>query len=177
MKSVNKRKNYLVDRKLQTRFIATFVISILVALFLFTAGSFAYFWAASMAGDNLFKEFITIDKQVFEEREVETNGQVSTVRYPTTKTIRGVRRWEIVFPPILINNLIILVVISIIGIFYSHRLVGPVYRMTADLKRILAGKGSRKIKLRKGDKFVELAETINKLIEQTDSRSQNGGDE
>ena len=165
MANTNKRKSYFIDRKFQSRFIVTFLISVMIALLIFSSGIVGYYWASSMAGDNIFKEFITIDKQVFETRQVEQNGEFKTVRIPTTKTMRGIRRWEIVVPPILINNLVILVVISVIGIFYSHRLIGPVYRMTVDLKRRLTGDDNVRIRLRKKDKYQELADTINGLLD------------
>ena len=63
---LQKRRTYIVDRAFQYRLIGMFLISIIMALILFSAGTVLYYWASSMAGDNLFKEFIDINKQVFE---------------------------------------------------------------------------------------------------------------
>jgi len=75
------------------------------------------------------------------------------------------KRYEIVFPTLLMNNLIIMILIMVIGIFYSHRMAGPIYRMEQDIKKVLAGEKDLRIKVRKKDKFKELAELINKLIQ------------
>ena len=121
-----------------------------------------YYWASSMVGDNLFREFFDINKQVF-VTEQSDNGEA--VRTSQTKTVHGVKRWEIVVPPILINNMLIMIVISVIGVFYSHRIVGPVYRINRDLQRVLDGEREVAVKLRGKDQFHELAKRVNVLID------------
>ena len=160
-KSLQKRKTYLVDRAFQYRFIGVFLFSTILALILFTGAVVLYYWASSMAGDNLFKEFIDINKQVYEFQDDDEGGQT---RVPTTETIYGVKRWEIVLPPILINNLFILIVISLIGILYSHRIAGPAHRITREIGRVLHGEAGVRVSLRKKDGLKELSERINDLL-------------
>ncbi len=156
-----KRKTYLVDRAFQYRFTGVFLLSTVLALILFTIAAVLYYWVSSMAGDNLFKEFIDINKQVYELKD---NGEGGQVRVPTTETIYGVKRWEIVLPPILINNLFILIIISLIGILYSHRIAGPAHKMTRELGRALRGEAGVRLSLRKKDGLKELSEKINELL-------------
>ena len=156
---------YVVDRGFQYRLVATFLLSTVLALLLFSAGTVFYYWAASMAGDNLFREFIDIRKQVYVTEEDET-GQ--PIRIPQTKTIYGVKRWEIIVPPILINNLFILIVIAVIGVFYSHRIVGPVHRINRDIQRVLDGEINVHVSLRRKDQFQGLAGRVNELIRALD---------
>ncbi len=80
------------------------------------------------------------------------------------KEIVGLKRHEIVLPPLLINNLLIMLLIIVVGIFYSHRIAGPMYRIETDIKRVLDGEKSVEIHLRKKDKFRSLAELVNQLI-------------
>ena len=159
-----KRKQYVVDRKFQFRMIASFLLSVLIALFIFTLFISLYFWAATMAGENLFKEFITIDKQVVEQRTVEVDGKLVTKDVSYTKTEEGVKRWEIVLPPLIINNLIIMIVISILGLRYSHRIAGPAYRIKEDIKRVIDDEESIQISLRKNDRLRELVGEVNRLL-------------
>ena len=156
-----KRRTYLVDRTFQYRFIGVFLLSTFIALVLFTGAVVLYYWASSMAGDNLFKEFIDINKQVY---ELQDDGEGGQIRVPTTETIYGVKRWEIVLPPILINNLFILIVISLIGTLYSHRIAGPAHRITRELGRVLHGEAGVRISLRKKDDLKELSARINDLL-------------
>ena len=158
----NKRKSYVIDRTFQYRLIGTFLVSIVIALILFTSGTVLYYWASSMVGDNLFREFIDINKQVFVSQP---NAEGELIRTPEIKTIYGVKRWEIIVPPILINNFLIMIVVSIIGLFYSHRIVGPIYRMNRDLQRVLDGEEGVRVALREKDQFQGLAGRVNSLLD------------
>lgn len=166
----NKRKQLVVDKGFQFRFVSTFLFSILGALILFSALVGAYYWLSSMAGENLFKEFITIDRQVIEKQTVVEDGVEKIVEVPSTKTIVGLKRWELVLPAILVNNLVIMIIVSVIGIYYSHRIAGPVYRINEDIKRSLEGESEVRIKLRGKDGLQELANMVNLLIEQLDQQ-------
>ena len=161
-----KRRTYVVDRVFQYRFIGMFLFSIIISLFLFSGGTVLYYWASSMAGDNLFKEFIDINKQVYEIQE-DADGE--RVRVATTQTVHGVKRWELIVPPILINNLFMLIVISVIGVIYSHRIAGPVYRINRELRRTLDGEKGVRISLRKRDKLRDVSMRINALLAEYDT--------
>jgi methyl-accepting chemotaxis protein len=167
-----KRKQLVVDRSFQFRFVSTFLFSILGALVLFSLFVGGYYWLSTMAGENLFKEFITIDRQVIIEKELIENGVARSVRVPTTETIVGVKRWELVLPAILVNNLIIMILVSIIGIYYSHRIAGPVYRINLDIRRILDGETGVRIRLRSNDGLQDLARMVNLLAERLEAAEQ-----
>ena len=51
------------------------------------------------------------------------------------------------------------------GLYFSHKMAGPVYRFKAELKRIEEGKRVREIVLRKGDDFQDVAESLNRALE------------
>ncbi len=72
------------------------------------------------------------------------------------------------FPPILVNDLVIMLLLIIAGIFVTHRIAGPVYRVQCDIDRVLAGEKNVRVRFRKRDAFPELAEKVNKLIERID---------
>ena len=165
-KDRQKRKTYVVNRAFQYRMIGAFLLSIIAALVVFSGGMVLYYWASSMAGDNLFREFIDINKQVFEIREDE---QGNSIKVPTTKTIYGVKRWELIVPPILLNNLFMLIGVSIIGIFYSHRIAGPIFRVNRELQRALDGEKNVRITLRQKDKLQEMTNRINQILAELDA--------
>ena len=153
-----KRKNYIIDRKFQYRFITSFLLWILIALVLFSAGFGAYYWIRYMAGDNIFSEFIFIQK------EVRTYDEDGNVVGSQSEILPPVNRIELILPAILINNLIIIVIVSTIGLFYSHRIAGPAYRMVKDIDRVLEGERGVVVRLRKTDKLKDLAEKLNQLL-------------
>lgn len=76
----------------------------------------------------------------------------------------GLQRLESIFAVVLINDLVVMVLIAAFGIFYTHRIAGPVYRMVQDISRALGGEKGVQIKLRRHDNFEDLAENINRLL-------------
>lgn len=57
-----------------------------------------------------------------------------------------------------------LVVIGIFGIFFLHRVAGPVYRFRKIFMRINDGEFPHFVRLREGDFFTETAAEINQLV-------------
>ncbi|MBN1412410.1 MAG: hypothetical protein JW969_16300 [Spirochaetales bacterium] len=168
-KEFNKRRNYVIDKNFQFRFIATFILLIVGSLLIFTGGFACFYWINYMAGDNIFSEFLVIYKQV---PDLDDNGEprlgVDGNQIMKTMELPPINRLEIVLPPILINNVIIVLMISIIGIFYSHKIAGPAYRIEKEIAQVLDGKTGIKIRLRKTDKLKTLAEKVNLLIAELD---------
>jgi methyl-accepting chemotaxis protein len=83
----------------------------------------------------------------------------------------GIARPELllaILPPLLLNDLAIMVLVIVVGIFTTHRIAGPVYRLESDIERALSGERGVRVRLRKGDAFPELAEKVNRLIERID---------
>ncbi len=167
--AAKKRKQIVIDKNFQYRMVSAFLFSILAALLIFSLLIGGYYWLSSMAGENIFKEFITIDRQVTRETTVIENGVEKIVKVPATESIVGVKRWEIVLPVILVNNLVLMVVFSFLGLRYSHRIAGPVYRISKDIDRVLQGEQGVRVKLRSKDRLQELSIQVNRLIEKTES--------
>ncbi len=69
-----------------------------------------------------------------------------------------------VLPWLLLNDLAIMVLVIVVGIFATHRVAGPVYRMERDIERVLAGERGVTIRLRRTDAFPGLARRVNQLI-------------
>ena len=63
------------------------------------------------------------------------------------------------------NLLLISPLIFILGLLFSHKIAGPVYRIEKTLGDISKGNLGLKIRLRDGDELVDLAHTINNLVE------------
>lgn len=63
------------------------------------------------------------------------------------------------------NLLFISPLIFILGLLFSHKIAGPVYRIEKTLGDISKGNLGLKIRLRDGDELVDLAYTINNLVE------------
>lgn len=56
--------------------------------------------------------------------------------------------------------------IIVLGLYFTNRVFGPIFRLHSEIKSFRAGRPCRTIKLRDGDHFNELIDDWNKLIEQ-----------
>lgn len=164
-----RKRNARLDAGLQGRLIGRFVIAIALSSSIFTLGFVAYYWFAYIAGDNLFREFVVVYRQqeriepvVVDDREIERRSYAAEALPQTT-------RWRLIIPPLILNNLLIAVVLSILAIRYSHNIAGPIYRMSTDIRRALTGARGVRIRLRRQDELKELAVRINDLLETLDA--------
>ncbi|MBT3984116.1 MAG: methyl-accepting chemotaxis protein [Bacteriovoracaceae bacterium] len=62
-------------------------------------------------------------------------------------------------------SLMVTAVMGIIGLYISHRVAGPLYRLKIHMDQISEGGERTGVKFRKGDFFTELASSFNKMIE------------
>jgi methyl-accepting chemotaxis protein len=75
---------------------------------------------------------------------------------------------QLIMPPLLVNDLAIMILVVAVGILTTHRIAGPVYRMQSDIERVLSGELHARVRLRRGDAFPELADKVNELIARLD---------
>jgi methyl-accepting chemotaxis protein len=78
----------------------------------------------------------------------------------------------VILPPLLLNDLVIMVLFIVLGILATHRIAGPVYRIEIDIDRVLAGEKGVRVRTRRRDAFPDLAERVNELIERIDDSRQ-----
>jgi len=58
-----------------------------------------------------------------------------------------------------------IILIGLFGIFFLHRIAGPVYRFRRTLQQVSKGEVPEEVRLREGDFFVETAEDLNHLLQ------------
>lgn len=149
--------------------IVRFMLVLLVAFIVSTAGFALYYWVAYSAGDNLFREYVVVYRQVKTVKETDVNGQSVQQRYYETQAMPPTSRWHLILPAVLVNNVVILISLGLMALWYSHKFAGPAYRIKEIISRSLAGENEMRIHLRDHDELKDLAEQINKLLERIDS--------
>lgn len=158
------RLKYLVSHNIQTRFIISFVTGVVIVFILVTAGFVGASWAANNLGDGKTEEIFTLSTRIPSGEFI--IDPVTGEKEPAyMQKISILWRWEIVTPAILINNLLILIVLIVGGIMYTHRIAGPLYNINRSLQRALHGKLHHEIRLRKKDLLHETVGLINQVLE------------
>lgn len=167
----HRRTRRFIDVQLQSRLIVRSVGAIVLSTVLFSIGFLAFYWLSYIAGDNLFKEFIVVYKQIETAEEVDLGGRTVERRSYGVEAQPETSRWRLILPPLVINNLLIALVLSAFAVWYSHKIAGPVFRISSDIREALLGKRGVRITLRKRDELKVLAVQINRLLEELDAAS------
>ena len=79
------------------------------------------------------------------------------------------KKWSLTFI-FLISSVGLFVAIFIAGLYLSHKLAGPVYRIEKWVNEVVSGQTNEKLSFREHDFFPEMAENINKLKDYFESR-------
>ncbi len=87
------------------------------------------------------------------------------------KDIKGIYdRFDLILWPLVTNTLIFILITIVFGIFYSHRLAGPIYRINISLERIITGDLDFQVRLRRTDAFQHIGERLNALLDRSARR-------
>ena len=131
-----KRRNYFIDRKLQTKYIIVTLLLLLVYTALFVV--------------ILFTPYI-IPLQM--DYSLEEQSRAARMLLALHKSV-----WPALG--------LVIVIMSGLSIFVTHRVAGPVYRLRKALSEVAAGNLNFTIKLRKNDDLQDLAADMNLVVEE-----------
>jgi methyl-accepting chemotaxis protein len=175
-----KRRNYVIDRRLQFGMISLFLTAVLIALFVTSTGFVVYFWARYASAEAGSREYFIVytagsersgargidgaDGRAANEGGANENGIDGSAEETGAAAVRTTRM-EVVLPPLLINNLCIMILIAILGVFFSHRIAGPLYRIQLVITAALEGDHEQRVHLRPRDFGGELADKVNELLD------------
>jgi methyl-accepting chemotaxis protein len=73
---------------------------------------------------------------------------------------------QLLLPWLLIVNLIGLIVVIILALFFTHKIAGPVYHLIVDLKKLKDGDLTAQTVFRKGDRLKDVASAMSEAAEQ-----------
>lgn len=163
----NLRKNFLIDRTLQYGAIAQVLSLMVVIIVIFTVGSYFFFWLVYESGNYNYKENIIVYQQIEVTKTVFIDNVPQEQRYFESVAQEPVSRFELLLPSLLINNILVMIVLTFLGIGFTHRFAGPAYRIQKDLHTYMTDDASIRIHLRQHDALQGLARTINELLDET----------
>lgn len=145
------RFRYFIDKPFQTKFILRFVLVILLGLTV-TMGILAYY------SQTKFQEGIYLK---YEKIDTITKGGVPQA---VPKKIMTFNRLQLFWRPVVFVSVFYMVLLIIFGLFYSHRMAGPLYRIQKNLQGFIEGDDLKDIRIRKNDHFQELVTLLNQLL-------------
>ncbi|MGA2775900.1 MAG: methyl-accepting chemotaxis protein [Candidatus Omnitrophota bacterium] len=134
----NKRRNYFIDKRFQSDFILKFCTLVITSSVI--SGLIIYLMSRST---------------------------LTTVFDNSRLTIKSTA--DFILPAVLLASAIVIVLIGLatvwVTIFTSHRIAGPLYRMTKDIEEVAGGNLKKRFSLRNHDELKRLAASFDKMTE------------
>ncbi|MEM7816571.1 MAG: methyl-accepting chemotaxis protein [Candidatus Aenigmatarchaeota archaeon] len=134
----NQRRNYFIEKSFQTKFILKFCLVVLVSFFI--VGVLLFF---------LLQNSTTV---VIENTKVKVKTTADFIL------------------PILIQTLIVVsifsaILVSLITLFVSHKIAGPLYRLKREIKKLESGDLNADFRIRSTDQLQDLASALKDMRE------------
>jgi methyl-accepting chemotaxis protein len=133
----NRRRNYYIDKEFQNKFIVKFCLLVILGMII--------------SGALLF---------------LMSQGTVTTVFENSRLKIKSTA--DFILPSILASSVVVVILIGfatiIVALYASHKIAGPLYRVSMDLKKVTAGDLTVKFGLREHDQLQALAENIDETV-------------
>jgi len=129
-----KRTKYLISTKLQLKYVGLILLLMFVTAII--CSYFVYYTVMVLMGEKL--------------ASVYPQGRLMAII--NTVNLRMLMLLALVTP-----------VVAMIGIYLSHKIAGPIYRIEKFLGDMAAGNFASRIVLRKGDELVSIADKVNVL--------------
>jgi len=142
MLAMRKRKiaNYLINPRFQGRFLLNMLsLALIVLVIIFAANSYFF--------------------HVFEQKGHSLGLPADHVFF---KFITS--QQETMLSIFLATGVVVVLLITIQGLRYSHKIAGPLYRLNQDMKSMATDGTLKTIKFRTGDYFPEIEQSFNQLI-------------
>ena len=161
-----RRRTLTVVDRIGTRS-ATDVLIILAISFGLAIAGVSVYQSMIVSGEFVvvYRETVTVEEATVDGREIERRGS-------TIEAVAETTRLGLLLPVLAAQNLALLIGIAAAALYRGHRISGPVYRMSTDIRRAMSGERSVRIALREHDQLQDLALRINSLLAALDAASQ-----
>lgn len=133
---MSQRKNYFIEKGMQSKFIVTLMLLI--------------FLVSVITVCNVYVIYEYVHSNAVQ-------GQADQSFFSVAFNLMGYRLFLI--------GLVNIIIVAIIGVFYSHQFAGPSYKIERCIKQIAEGDLSFKVTLRKSDTMHNIAESLNVMVD------------
>lgn len=157
------RWRYFIDKPFQLRFLAKFAILILVG----AAISIGVLFALQQTQFNELFYFQLNDPDVIASKTIAMGGDYVNAYFNMNDSYTI---FDFQLMPIVYTSILYLALILIFGLFISHKMAGPVYRIKKTLSEINEGNiklEDVKFQLRQRDELHDLVDALNEFLDKT----------
>lgn len=171
-----KRRNYFISPSIQLKYILmsvlpASVIGIYATLFLFRTGELLMLREERMLSVEISGYICTVSMVTKDIPSIE--GKRRMVRFledlnylqrdSKKRYSRNIKFLKEVKNVLLFGEALIFLCVGFLALIYSHRIAGPIFRISRYLRMLIEGKEIPPVKVRHYDEFKEVAELLDKL--------------
>ena len=132
----NKRRIYIINKKFQFKYLFIILSVMLISVMAVTFSTFYVVW------NSVLNEFLSVP---------EVSSRLGEILFRTSRLI-------------LVPVFLLAAIFTFAGVFLSHKIAGPIYRVERVAEEIGKGNLGIKVKFRKGDDLHHLADSLNKML-------------
>ena len=133
---MSQRKNYFIEKGMQSKFIVTLMLLIFLVSVITVCNVYVIY------------EYVHANAIA---------GQNDQGFFSVAFNLMGYRLFLI--------GMVNIIIVAIIGVFYSHQFAGPSYKIEKSIRQIAEGDLSFKVTLRKSDTMHNIAESLNVMVD------------
>ena len=183
MKSKNRRKRFLIHKKMQLHYVLYIAVTLTIVSAVGMTGIYFGIWGSivtAFSEDSLRQSMITA-AQISEYEQARRRRTDAGLRLPSVRIFRETallseRQKEMIREIMDETNqktlglgTLLLIFIGWGSIFLTHKIAGPVFKLRQYCKLVEKGDLTIRIKFRKFDEIPELAEQFNNMIAALDA--------
>jgi len=144
---MSQRKNYFIEKGMQSKF----VLTLLLLIFLVSV--------ITLCNVYVIYEYVQNNPQA---------GNLGESFFTVAIRLLGYRLFLI--------GLVNIIIVAIIGVFYSHQFAGPSYKIEKSIRQMAQGDLSFHVVLRKSDSMHNIAESLNQMVDSFSSVVRKAGE-
>lgn len=174
-------KNYLIDSRFQLKYTSFIIlialaISAVLGVFLYNTSNDVVAESQKVVDEN--KKVSDVVKMNMKEQYADTPELADSFNQEAEKSDNQIAeqqqslvRHQKTMLTSLVGGLALMVIaIGLLGIYFTHKVAGPIYKMKLLLKQVGDGKLTFRGGLRKGDELQDFFESFASMVEQLKSR-------
>jgi methyl-accepting chemotaxis protein len=145
-----RRKQYLIDKRFQNRVIWRFVSVVI--------------------GSIVVSHLVTVGFMLVREWITGSSEDLMYFSNPANETLAFTHILDILWMPMLFSALLGCTLIVLFGLFYSHRIAGPIFNLKRMMRQVEEGHLNVVMRIRVKDEFHDVESAFNQMVQGLRSR-------
>lgn len=139
-----RRRQFIVDKQFQSRFVLRFLLIVVASI--------------------LCSHLITLGFIKLRDLSAGSSQSLMYLSTAIQPSLSFTRVFEVLWLPLLISGLLGCLLVAVLGIFFSHRIAGPLFNLKRMMQQVEDGNLDVKMCIRNHDEFHDVEEAFNRMV-------------